>query len=713
MKPVVKYTAIAAAAAVLLLAVAAAVLYSVVDTEFIKREASRAAKETTGRDLVFQGDVGISVFPWLGVELGPVSLSNAAGFGDAPMAKIRRTEVKVRLLPLLSGSIEVGSVLVDGLSLNLGRDKAGRSNFDDIVQRTSKPGAEQAPAADGAADGGSGALPVKGLSVGGVTLSDAALVWDDQSQGKRYAVSDLNLSTGTLALGKPFDVALSAKAQASDPALTAQVELKTRADLGQDFKTPSAKGLTLTLDADSGLIPGSPVKAVIGGDILVDLNASTIRVDKLTLSAYDVTATGGVSVAKFDTAPVVDATMALADFDPKKLMARLGLTPPATKDPAALTKAAVSFKARATQDAASLSDLTLTLDDTKLTGKAAVKHFAKPAITFDLAADALDADRYLPPGGDEADAGKDKAAEAAKDKTAEPGAGEESGLPKEQLRKLDVDGTLRMGSLKVYNVRMSDMQVTVKAKDGVIRITPLSAGLYGGLFKTSLLADVSGKATKANLDLGLSGLGLGGLLTDLLGEEKVTGAAGLDLTLAAVGDEWKSMLRTLSGKGSVSLKDGAFKGFQIIPEAVRSQAAAADPEKRVEKVEKQQKFKDITASFAVAKGLLSTSDTTVSADNLSVLGKGAVNLVEQTIDYKAVADITAVPKIPFHVTGPLTDPDVSLDTAEFVKGLAQGVVNLPVQIGKGVLDGGKGALEGIGSGLKNLFGGSKSKEKSE
>lgn len=715
MKPVVKYGVIAAVVIAVLLGAVAAVLYSVVDTEFIKREAARAAKEQTGRDLVFKGDVSISVFPWLGVKLGPLALSNAAGFGDAPMAEIASTEVKVKLLPLFSGTVEVGSVLVDGLALNLGRDKGGRTNFDDIVERAGAAKGEEreAPAAKEGGDsgGGGGGLPISGLSVGGVRVSGASLVWDDRMLDKRYAVSDLTVTTGALALGQPFDLALSAKAEASDPALRADVDLKTRADLGKDFKTPSLQGLKLTLGAEGDPVPGGPVEAVISGDIVVDLNDSTVTVSGLTLSAYDLTAKGGVKVSKFDTAPVVDATLDLAGFDPKKLMARLGMTPPATKDPAALTKAAVSFKARATQDAASLADLSLTLDDTKLTGKAAVKNFARPAITFDLSADALDADRYLPPGG--GDAAEAEPAPAPAPAGKDGAKDEPAGLPKEELKKLDVDGTLRVGKLTVYNVRMSDMQVTIKARDGVIRITPLSAGLYGGLFKTSLLADVSGKATKTKVDLGLAGLGLGGLLTDLLGEDKVTGTAALDLSLAAVGDEWKSMVRTLSGSGSVGLKNGAFKGFQVIPQAVRTQAAAADPEKRVEKVEKQQTFKDISASFAIAKGLLTTGDTKLSADNMSALGKGGVNLVNQTIDYKAVVDITAVPKIPFTVTGALTDPSVSLDTAEFVKGLAQGVVNLPVKIGKGVLDGGKGALEGIGSGLKNLFGGGKKSEEKQ
>lgn len=717
MKPLVKYSAIAAAVAVLLIAAVAIVLYSVVDTEFIKKEAVKAAKEHTGRDLVFKGDVGLSVFPWLGVELGPVTLSNAPGFGDAPMAEINRTDIKVKVMPLFSGQVMVKSVIVDGLKLNLGRDEKGVTNFDDIVKRA-EPAGEAAPAPAPEQDATQPAGDAKSalaLAVGGVNFTNAALTWDDRQAGKRYSVSELNLTTGALAMGHPFDVAMSAKAEASDPKLSGSMDLKTRADLGKDFKTPSFKGLKLTIDADGGMIPGAPVEATIAGDIIIDLNASTVTVEGLALSAYDLTAKGGVKVAKFDTAPVVDATLAFDQFDPKKLMARLGLDPVRTTDPAALTKASVSLTARATQSSATVSSLKLNLDDTTLTGKAAVKNFERPAITFDLAANEIDVDRYLPPEDDKAGAG-DK---ADSDKTPAPAGDEESkdakgGLPKEELRKLDVDGTVKLGKLKAYNVRATDMQVTVKAKDGVIRITPLSAGLYGGILKTMFTTDLRGDAAKTKLDLGIAKMALGGLLTDAMGEDKITGTTALNITLAAVGEEMKPILKTLTGTLSLGLKNGVFKGVQVIPEAVREQAAASDPQKRVEKVEKQQKFKDISATFDIKNGLMTTKDTSLDAGALQGLGKGSIDLAKQMIDYKAVVDVTAMPKIPFTIKGPLTDPSVSLDKAEFVKGLAQGVVNIPVKVGKGVLDTGKGALEGIGQGLKGLFGGgSKSKDNKE
>ena len=621
------------------------------------------------------------------------------------MAELGEVDVKVRLLPLLSGQVQVGDVLVRGLVLRLARDASGRTSFDDIRQRLAAPEgvAPAQPAAESRAPEGPPALGILGtLEVDALRLTDATLTWDDQQSGARYAITGLDLSTGPLAPGKPLDLTLKAAFSASDPALDATLDLKGRLDPGPEFTAPALRGLALTLDATGQAVPGGTARISLGGELLADLPADTFTARGLTITAYGLKAAGEATVAHASTAPALDAVLTLDTFNPKALMAALGLDPVATADPAALTSAALAVRAKATRDALALSDLRLSVDDTSLSGQASVNDFARPALRFTLAATALDADRYMPPA--QAPGGGKNAPGAG---TPAPSGQDGSGLPKEQLRALDVNGTLDVAALTVAKLRMSDVHLTVTAKDGVLRISPLSAGLYGGQLKAGLTADVRGQEPRTSLDLGLADMALGGLLADLTGQDKITGTTTLDLSLAATGEQWKTMVRSLSGKGALALTDGAFKGFQIIPEAVRAQAAASDPQRRVEKAERQQRFKDISATFAIAKGVLTTGDTTLSADNLKGLGRGAVDLGAGTIDYKAVVDVTAVPRIPFTVRGPLDDPSVSLDTAEFVKGLAQGVLNLPGKAGQGVIDTGKGALEGLGSGLRNLLGGSR------
>jgi AsmA protein len=66
-----------------------------------KDEISREVEKVTGRNLTLQGDIGLSVFPWLALELGPLSLSNAEGFKSDTFAKVQAAEIRIKLIPLL------------------------------------------------------------------------------------------------------------------------------------------------------------------------------------------------------------------------------------------------------------------------------------------------------------------------------------------------------------------------------------------------------------------------------------------------------------------------------------------------------------------------------------------------------------------------------------------------------------------------------------
>ncbi len=88
-----------------------------------------AVRESTGRDLVLSGDIRLSVFPWLALQLGPARLGNPAGFGEEPFLVFNRAAVRVRLLPLLAKRLEIDRVELDGLDLRLRKNDQGVGNW--------------------------------------------------------------------------------------------------------------------------------------------------------------------------------------------------------------------------------------------------------------------------------------------------------------------------------------------------------------------------------------------------------------------------------------------------------------------------------------------------------------------------------------------------------------------------------------------------------
>lgn len=122
------------AGSVLLVIVAASIALPLFfDPNDFKPQITGLVKEKTGRDLVMEGDITLSVFPWLGIKTGALALSNAPGFGTQPFVSADSAEVRVKLMPLLYKEVQLDTVGLHGLALHLGKDKSGKTNWADLV----------------------------------------------------------------------------------------------------------------------------------------------------------------------------------------------------------------------------------------------------------------------------------------------------------------------------------------------------------------------------------------------------------------------------------------------------------------------------------------------------------------------------------------------------------------------------------------------------
>ncbi len=85
-----------------------------VDWNQYKGDIQAQARKATGRDLVINGNIKITVLPAPALIAGDVSLANSEGASSPNMMRLKSLEVRVALAPLLTGRIEVERVkLVD------------------------------------------------------------------------------------------------------------------------------------------------------------------------------------------------------------------------------------------------------------------------------------------------------------------------------------------------------------------------------------------------------------------------------------------------------------------------------------------------------------------------------------------------------------------------------------------------------------------------
>jgi AsmA protein len=242
-------------AILLLLVVAAIALPFVFDPNDHRERVEKIVQEETGREFRIEDELSLSVFPWLGIETGRLWLADAEGFGEEPFFALEAAEVRVRLLPLLRGRVELGQVRVAGLRLNLMRDAEGRNNWDDLIDETVEvdaPPPEHAESFDLA--------DLERIRIGGLRLSDAHIVWQDDLEAQRVELSELNLTLGELRLGEPLDISFGTGFLLADPAVNGRVEMAARVLADLSAETFSVDRVRMRLEAFGEELPGGELR---------------------------------------------------------------------------------------------------------------------------------------------------------------------------------------------------------------------------------------------------------------------------------------------------------------------------------------------------------------------------------------------------------------------------------------------------------------------
>ncbi|MGE0082045.1 MAG: AsmA family protein [Thiohalomonadaceae bacterium] len=318
MKRLLKILAWVLLALVLLVIAAVIAVLLLVDPNDYRDEIAALAKKQTGRELAIEGDIGLSVFPWLGVKLGETRLGNAPGFGPEPFARVQQAQVRVKLLPLLRREIQVDTLSLEGLRLHLARNAQGVSNWDDLLKRAEAEAEQPAPT-----PGEPQARDLGALAVGGVRISDAQVVWDDRMAGQRVEAKNLALETGELDLRSPFPLHFEADVASNAPEVSGHIVLDSEvlADLAAERYT--LNGLALDLRLAGPLVPGGTLAAQLAADAHADLKNQTAELSGLNLDAFGLRLTGRAEASGILEAPEGKAELNGAVRDARQFAAAL------------------------------------------------------------------------------------------------------------------------------------------------------------------------------------------------------------------------------------------------------------------------------------------------------------------------------------------------------------------------------------------------------
>lgn len=380
-------------------------------------------------------------------------------------------------------------------------------------------------------------------------------------------------------------------------------------------------------------IPNSPVAMnLTASSTRANIDKQTLVIDNLALDGLGLNVKSSINASKIMEKPEFTGNLSVAEFNLRTFAQQINQKLPVTADKKVFNSVGLVTGFSGSTDSLSLKKMAMQLDDTKMTGDLSVIHFAQPDIKFGISVDAINADRYLPPQAE----GKPVTPETA-------AAGAATELPLDTLRTLRINGDLQIGQLIISNTKMTNIKLNLKAKDGDIRMEPVSADLYQGTYQGAVGLNVTGKVPALFFKTQLAGVQIDPLLKDFTRkpESPVAGTANLSFDqITAYGSDTDQIKQSLSGTGSFNVEQGVIRGIDV--RRALEQAEIMIENQRIPKVEKggQTPFEKLTGTLNIEKGVVKNKDLLMLSPGFKVTGKGTLaNLKKETIDYNLLASV--------------------------------------------------------------------------
>ncbi|MEN7342932.1 MAG: AsmA family protein [Pseudomonadota bacterium] len=668
MGKLIKWLLGAAVTVILLVGLAIAAVVMFFDPNDYRDDIALALGEATGRTVTLDGELTLSVFPWLAIETTSVTVSNAPGFGDAPMLSIGRARAGVRLGALLSGKVDVDTVTISDLQLRLAVDSRGGTNWQDLAgdQSTSATSAEAAPS------------DVPDISVAGINIENALIEYRDAGTGADYQLREFDMRLGGVDFNQPVPITASFAFTSAADELTGRAEVDTR--------------VVFERDAEGVLNAVALSDSEFAGEVTMPALAAA---QSFRLSAASITAGAGADAsltlddAKFEfggveaslsltgtSAPMrLNGAFAVSPFSPREVMETLTGTVLDLTDADAMQAASLSGQLALTDDSAALTDLDLAIDATTLTGRLSVAGFSAPAIRFDLAGSAINLDGYLPPADEEVsdDAGDNLA---------------ESALPVDLIQGLDARGEFRMREVVLGDLPFNDLSVGLVVGGDKARLAPIQATVLNGGYTGDVIIDASGDTPRLSLNETVDGLDMGALAKLLYEKDNIEGTLAGNFKLSGRGTRLSEVRRSLDGDVVFSLTDGALIGTDIWYQIRRARAAFRQEAQPPAPNPARTEFTELRGSATVSNGVARNDDLFAALPFLQLTGSGSADLADGTVDYTMQARVLERPEflegvtpeeldeyteavIPLKITGDMTAPTIRPDIAGMAEAAAK------------------------------------------
>ncbi len=359
------------------------------DQEIVRAELESYLERVSGREVTISGAPEFAYFPWLGMRLGPIAVSNAPGFPDQPFATAESLSAHISLTALLDRRMELDEVSLHGFFLNLQRDAEGYGNWEPLV--TGAYSARPLASTEG--------FSFKEIVIRRVSLRNASAALRDFRSGKGTAISGVNLLAGPITphSDSPFELSFrfgygTVHAQRPEVSVDLRMAGFFRPEVGTGalvFRNVAARAKLMAMLFSVNV----PLQLVA----LFDLNPRTeqMRIQELNLTLPGGELSGRLRIHDLRPVPQVSGRLALHLPRAQELVKTFGLGQAGFS---AVRTLSLSSAIDTVDDKLSFYNLAFSLNEQRLLGLVEITKRRIIGVKVDLRGEVLDLRPYLEGG---------------------------------------------------------------------------------------------------------------------------------------------------------------------------------------------------------------------------------------------------------------------------------------------------------------------------
>ncbi len=587
-------------------ALVAAPLFLSSDT--YRAEIERKVFESTGRKLTIRGDVSVSFYPVVGLSAADVTMANRDGASRTEMATLDQLLLRVRLLPLFTGEVDVDKFILVNPVIHLEKTAAGPNWIFNSPVAGAASGKQPPDPAPKPADANPN-------PAGTCNSEKSTAQWLSDELGfgvKQIRFGEVGLRNGTITYEGPDGVSTEARGIDVDIALP-NIQKPIRVD-GSLLWNGERVSLGVEIADACKLVNGIETKGAL-----------TVA----TASGYLTLALDGTLQKQADLIARGKATLDVPSI--RKLAAWAGspiLSGGDTFGPLAIEGDLVLEGAKG-----SFSNATVAFDKIRGTGKMLVDATGSlPYVNGDLAVGTLDLNPYV--------------AGAA---TASPG--EKAGtIDASMLQAFNADLIFRADQVVFASETVKGGVMTVRVADGQALIAISDFGLFGGRIGGTVGVDGRKAGVGLTTDLKIAGVPMRPVIRRFSGKDWLEGTGSMTAKFRGHGTTSDALARNMRGNGRFDFRNGAIRGFNAaglfralddvgkslgtlkiaeVPArlAALNKARSSSPDQKTD-------FSELSGNYAYAGGAVNLSGIRMLSPLLRVGGGGTAHLPKQSLDMR-------------------------------------------------------------------------------